>query len=66
MAPRRNRRDRPSGFSEHVITEEAFAKLKHHKREIIQRYGIPLESEPGQRRFKMTRQWADFLFPAKD
>lgn len=66
MGERRNRRNKPGGFSEHTITEAAFAKLDHHKREIIVRYGIPLEAEEGMRKFKMTRQWADFLFPAKD
>lgn len=51
------------GFVEHEISEHSFQSMDHYKRELIVRYGIPLEADKGRRRFKMTRQWFDQIFP---
>lgn len=55
----------PTGFFEHEMSEDAFLKLDHEKRGIIQRHGIPLKADKGRRRFKMTKQWMDLVFPGK-
>lgn len=56
---------KPRGFIEHEMSEDAFLKLSYEKRDIIQRYSIPLEADKGRRRFKMTKQWMDQVFPGK-
>ena len=52
------------GFVEHEISEKTFIGMSLERRELIQRYGIPMVAKsPSNRKFKMTAFWFNKLYP---